>query len=94
MKLNIISRGGGIYSYLPLLHYDIIYRKFYIWLHTYIYLGDMKMENKKQIEKILYMRDALVNNDKETQKKIVREYLSNMWVKQLSTDINNVYKEA
>jgi len=51
------------------------------------------MNKKTQIKKILRMRDALINDDKETQKEIVREYLSNMWVNQLSTDINNLYGE-
>lgn len=44
---------------------------------------------KPQIKKILRMRNALVNNDKVEQKKIVKEHLADMWVDQLSTDINN-----
>ena len=50
-------------------------------------------EKQAQIKRIIKMKDALVDNDKETQKEIVRKHLSNLWVKQLSKDINNLYGE-
>ncbi|MEF8880152.1 MAG: hypothetical protein V5A64_07175 [Candidatus Thermoplasmatota archaeon] len=65
-------------------------------LYTYDgipYIEAKKMNKENQIKRIIRMRDALVNNDVEEQKQIVREHLANMWVKQLSTDINNIYKE-
>jgi len=55
--------------------------------------GQNKTQKQAQIKRIIRMRDALVNNDVEEQKQIVREHLSNMWVDQLSNDINRIYGE-
>jgi len=56
-------------------------------------IGQNQTQKNAQIKRIIRMKNALVNDDKETQKQIVREHLSNMWVSQLSNDINNVYGE-
>ena len=55
--------------------------------------GQTKTQKQAQIKRIIRMRDVLINNDKEEQKQIVREHLSNMWVDQLSNDINRIYGE-